>query len=175
MQLLSKRRLLILLGLFILLLIISASLFGHKSKNNNESAGLYQDPLSHQTVSNPAGKGPDIYGTTPEAPIYLGAEALLDHGLAFDQLTNLKAAFYAYSKSQPKLVTEISIDVDHINAHHDPHVPNSPFLLQFNVRFDRKNTYKAEVKYSGLGTIQLSLTDPATNKQVFISNTIGIN
>src|SRR5690242_19720179 len=74
--------------------------------------GLYQDPNSKQTVSNPDGKTPENYGATPDAPIYLGYNSLLDIGVSADQLGDYKFAVYQFLKGNNKKADEVSIAVD---------------------------------------------------------------
>ncbi len=160
MQSANKRRLLIILGVILLLVIgVVALLSKPPKKPSTPQITTYTDPYSHETVTDVAGKAPDTYGSTATTPIYLGFDKLLDHGMTFDQVGNLKVAFDNFSKKQPKPIQQVSIDVDHITAEHD----TSGFFLFFNVMADRQYVYKAKVDYTGLSAIRLYLSDSKGN------------
>jgi hypothetical protein len=170
-----KRWLIIFAGVISLILIIVAIILssGADKKPAANPDNSYVDPLSHETISNPPGKGPDTFGSTPNTPIYLGIDKLIDHGLSYDQTTALRSAFNKYASSQNPPVKEVSIDVDHITTQHDSTKHNSPFIILFKTRFDRKTDYQAKVQYHGLNDVQLILTDPADNKSVFDSGVMS--
>jgi hypothetical protein len=173
MKTLSKSQKIAIAVIVSFLFLIGIALFATNRAGQNNKTGEYLDPYSHQTVSNPPGKGPDTYGTQSDTPVYLGIEKLLDHGLSFDQLDNLKYAFYRYSLSRPNHIHEVSLDVDHITTKYNSSDPNAHYFIFFNVRFDRKNTYKAQVEYTGLNDVRLYLIDVRTNKVLYDSLVIG--
>lgn len=160
MQSVSKSRLIILIGAVLLVAIILMTLLIHPSKKaQTPQTTTYTDPYSHETVTDVAGKAPDTYGSTAATPIYLGFDKLLDHGMTFDQVGNLKSAFDNFSKAQTKPISQVSIDVDHITAQRD----NSSFFLFFNVMTNRSEVFKAKVDYTGLSAIRLYLSDSKGN------------
>jgi flagellar basal body-associated protein FliL len=171
-----NRKIIIILIAFAVIVIAAVSLLSsHKGNNKtpNLDSGRYYDAKSGQTVSNPAGKAPDTYGTPSDQPIYLGISSFIDSGLSDDQLTRLKYAFYNYSIQNKKNIKEVSIDINSIKP--GPHNPNTnaPFTINFNVTFDRKATYRAKVEYSGLEDIRLFLYDQKTNAQIYDSTPLG--
>jgi hypothetical protein len=173
MQSQNKRRFIFAAIFVIFVLLIGYGLLHHPAKRaTTGDKGTYVDPLSHEAVSNPPGKSPDIFGQNPNSPVYLGFDKLLNHGLTFTQLTNLKTAFLNYSLKQPNHISEISIDVDHITSQYNPSSGDSNFYVLFNGVFDRKTVYKAKVQYSGLTDVHLYLMDPA-NKVIFDSGVIN--
>jgi hypothetical protein len=159
MQSVNKRRLFVLIGGVLLIVIILLVLLVHPKKTQTPKTTTYTDPYSHETVTDVAGKAPDTYGSNPATPIYLGFDKLLDHGMTFDQEGNLKTAFDNFSKTRPKPISQVSIDVDNITAQRD----NSSFFLFFNVMVDRSDVFKAKVDYTGLSTIRLYLSDSKGN------------
>ena len=178
MQLRSRRQLVVLACVAVLVVTgaLILLMFNKNPQLKSRSSDRYTDPLSHQTVSNPQGKTPDIYGSNSDTPVYLGFDKLIDHGLSFDQLNNIKTAFYSYSKKQGQPFKEISVDVDHISLEHDPKVHNSPLLMLFDVQFDRKEILKAKIDYSKLSSVRLYLINPANDQVVYDSqviNTVG--
>jgi hypothetical protein len=173
MQSQNRKRLLIFAGFYSLLLVIALIfIINHRSNKNPGDSGQYKDPLSHQTVSNPTGKKPDTVGVPPVSPLYLGIDKLLDYGLTFTQLTELKQAFYKYSRSLSQPLEEISIDVGNITAQHDPTVHNSPFLLLFKVKLDRKTDLQAKVLYNGVSDLRLYLTRLSDGTTVYDSGVV---
>jgi hypothetical protein len=166
----NKKVLLTLAGIILLVLFVLTVVV--PKKTSRTTAGEYNDPYSHETVSSPPGKSPDTYGTAPDQPVYLGLDKLMDHGLSFDQLNNLKLAFKKFSDSRSERIKELSIDVDSITPHHDPKDPNSPFEVFFNVRVNRSDDYKARVEYFDISDIRLFLMD-SSQKAVYDSQTIS--
>lgn len=152
-----NKRLFLIVSVAILLLVIGlVTLLARPAKKpSTPQITTYTDPYSHETITDVAGKAPDTYGSAAATPIYLGFDKLLDHGMTFNQVGNLKVAFDNFSKTQPKPIQQVSIDVDHITAEHD----NSSFFLFFNVMVNRQYIYKAKVDYTGLSAIHLYLSD----------------
>lgn len=175
MQSPNRRRIFLALGLLIILIIIGLILVLPSKKRGAKSpgdAGQYVDPLSHQIVSNPPGKAPDVYGQPKNLPLYLGFDSLLDYGLTVGQLDNLKVAFYRYSQTLPRPLSQISVDVNHITTQHDPTDPNSLFTILFKVQFDQRSNYQAKAEYSGLDDIRLHLIDPMNSKTLYDSQVL---
>lgn len=143
------------------------------SRKSPPDINEYKDPLSGQTVSDPEGKSPESFGISDNQPIFLGFDALLKRGLTFEQLNNLKQAFYNYSESKPQPLDEISADISSIASHRGRSGDNIIFYLQFDVRFDRKETQKARVDYNGLNSIRLYISDASSGKVIYDSQTIG--
>lgn len=174
MRYLNKRMLIVLGGfasLFILVLLIII-LTVQTKKSDTSTGATYYDPLSHETVSNPPGKAPDVFGSNPDRPVYLGFDDLLNNGLTLDQLSFLKTGFYNYSKASGG-IKEISVDIASITNSHDKATPGSAFVIEFNVRTDRKNDFLAQIQYRDLSSLKLILLDPKTRAQVFDSGLIG--
>lgn len=145
----------------------------HKKTNDiTTGQGDYYDPNSHQTVSNPAGKTPENYGATTDAPIFLGTDALLNNSLTDTQVGDYKFAIYQYFKQANIKSTEVSIAVNTIAV--PPHDPNSASTTQtitFNIVVNRKDTYRVSMDYSNFDTVDLRLADN-TGKQLYDSGTV---
>ena len=161
---------LLLLTIGLIVLIVVWGLLHHKTPT--KSTGTYTDPLSHEVVSNPSGKTPESYGTSPNTPLYLGFDKLLHYGITLNQLNEIKQAFYTYSSQQSKPLSQVSIDVDHITTSHDPKVNNSPFVILFNVQFNGSGDIsQTKAQYTGLRDMELILLKD--NKVFFDSGKLG--
>jgi len=169
------------IGVIIFLLLFVGALvlqLTHKSGGvkkapvTNLNSGTYYDKNSGQTYSNPVGKTPETYNTTGGQPTYLGFSNLLDYGLSDSQLSTLEAAFYSFVQQQHLSTKAISITVASISSSSvDPNTGNS--TLSFYVVFDQKTTYKAQVQYGGLSSVELVLLDAKTSVQIYDSGTLG--
>ena len=171
MQLQNRRRLaIVVLILFGLVLAVSIfAIFSSGKTSKKLPPGQYVDSFSHKTVSNPPGIAPEKYGTSPNTPVYLGFDELLNYGLGFDQLKNVEAYFHEYSQAQAEPIGQISVDVDNISTQHDPSNPDSPFDILFRVQFDQASIYQAKVEYFGLNDVRLYLIDPSSSKVIYDS------
>jgi hypothetical protein len=169
---LANRKLLV-ISILVLILIIAAIAEIHEPAKNvpNGETGQYMDPLSHETVSSPTGKTPDTYGQNANSLLYLGFDKLLNHGLTFKQLNNLKSAFGNYSSKQSPQIKEVTIDVDHITSQYNPSSGDDNFYILFSGLFDRKTAYRAKIQYSNITDIRLFLLDVAGN-QLFDSGVV---
>lgn len=168
MQSTNRKRILIVAGIFILLIVMTLFLISRSSKT---SKNTYVDPLSHQTVTNIPGKTPEKAGSRTDFPSLLGFDTLIDYGLTYNQLNELNQAFYNYSKSLPVPIQEISIDVDHITEQHDSNASHSPFVIQFKVRLDREADYRAKIVYYGINDMRLYLLNPTNGSVIYDSHT----
>lgn len=175
MQFQNKRKLVVVGSIVIFVIVVFAvtSLVSNrKSANNISASGVYYDPLSHQTVSNPAGKAPDTFGTANDMPVYLGFSNLLSSGLTLNQLNYVKTGFYNYSKSVGG-IKEISVDISTIKLSHDNTDPNANFVLEFKIRTDRKNDFIAQVQYPDILSARVVILNPTTRAQIFDSGVIN--
>ncbi|MBX4190483.1 hypothetical protein KW794_00145 [Candidatus Saccharibacteria bacterium] len=160
MQSVNKRRLIAVIVLVLVVIMGVVALLHKPSKpSSTPQTNTYTDPYSHETVTETQGKAPDIFGTTAQTPIYLGFDKLIDHGVSYDQVGNLKTAFYQYSKTKNSPIKEVSLDVDHIKSIKE----GRNFYLTFKVVFDRKDIYQAKLDYTGLSAIRLYLYDNSGN------------
>ncbi len=162
-------------GFAAILIIIGVVLFLNPVKNptgaNTTSNGEYYDAKSGETVSDPAGKAPDTYGTA-EQPIYLGFSTLLSSGLSKYQLAAVKSALVQYSKSSQKNFKEFSLDVSSvktISPNQDDADPKS--TVSFALTADRKISFGARFEYTDINSMRLYLKDE-NGSQVFDSQVI---
>ncbi len=158
------------IGLVVVILVTSFVLKPKANVNANE----HYDANSGETVSDPVGKGADKYGTNGDEPIYLGISILIDHGVTYDQIGDLKKAFYAFSKKSPVRIKEVSIKVSSIrNAPHNAESESTVDTIYFDVVMDRKTTYQAKFEYSNLNTAQLYLYQDGSKSIFFDSGKIS--
>jgi hypothetical protein len=132
------------------------------------ASAQYYDKQSGQTVSNPAGKGPDVYGSNPNTPVFLGFSDLTNVGLSYVQVEDIQQGFTNYSSLISK-TSEVSIDVSTINDTFNNTGGNS--TVSFSVTLNRVKQLLAKVNYSGLLIARLYLFDGT--KQVFDSGDIN--
>ncbi|MDB5168793.1 MAG: hypothetical protein JWO41_149 [Candidatus Saccharibacteria bacterium] len=168
----ARSKALIALVLFVGLIIMVVGLSHSGNKNKpavDPKSGLYYDKNSGETVSNPSGKTPDTYGTTPTALTYLGFSRLLDYGLGSDQLTNVKYAFQDFSTKQNLRLTELSVGKDSVTA---GRTSSDDSYLDFTVLANRKTTYLARILYADDQSITLTISD-TNHKTVYTSDTLA--
>jgi hypothetical protein len=159
----SVNRRIVIVGVLLLGTIILIIILTRPAKSPSPAVSTYTDPYSHETVTDVPGKAPDVYGSTTSTPIFLGFDKLIDQGMTYDKVGNLKTAFDNYSKTQKNTIKEVSIDVDHITTQHDNTQHNAPFLVSFKVRFNRQNDYQSKVEYHDLNDVRLYLYDNRGN------------
>jgi hypothetical protein len=95
--------------------------------------------------------------------VYGGFDALGAHGLTDEQVQNLEQLFTAFDASAQK----VSINTSNIQSYSPGSSSDSPtFTMTFTVQIDSK-AYNATLNYTGLTDVSLSLTDAATNAQVY--------
>lgn len=176
---------LLIVGTLVVLIIGSLAWVGRHNAsklNNNDGKGiktivdkgLYNDPNSRETVSNPEGKTPENYGATTDAPIYLGFSSLLDIGVSSDQLGDYKFAVYQFLKSNNQKADEVSIAVDTVvPVPHDRDSASTVDSVNFNIVVDRKTTYKVKMDYFDLSSIDLRIYDATGANQVYDSGTVS--
>ncbi|MFI5240311.1 MAG: hypothetical protein ACHQUB_01205 [Candidatus Saccharimonadia bacterium] len=172
----NRRAYIFLAGFIVVLVIVIVILFAYfKSKQpsaSNSASTTYYDSRSGQTVSSPAGKTPEIYGTGSQ-PVYLGISDLFPIGVSQYQVNDLKSALTAYSSSSKQNVTEFSITVSSIKLEpHDPNLTGDNNTVDFDITMNRKNTYQAKFNYYGLSTARLYLYN---NQQlIYDSNPVDV-
>lgn len=168
----SNKRPLIIGGIIIAAILALAIYFAFKPAHKNTTTDKRStDKFSHEVVSSPSGKQPDVYGQPGNTPLYLGFDKLLNFGLTSDQVSLLKNAFYSFSSKQTPPFKQLSVDVDHINSGHDDSNPSSPFYTKFNFQVDQKKVYAATVQHAGLDDIRLLIDDGSS--QVYDSGTLN--
>ncbi len=134
---------------------------------------IHYDANSGKTVRTIPGEQ-NTNGTSANAPYYLGAEVLLQHGMTSDQLTNLEKAFYQYSQINNLGIKQVSINPDTFTTGIlNQGTANQTNTADFNVVFDSKTTVHAQARYSGLDSAELFLTDSSSGKQLYDSGVLG--
>ncbi|HUC89795.1 MAG TPA: hypothetical protein VMR45_03260 [Patescibacteria group bacterium] len=174
----SKRNLLIIIVVVVVVILgVIALVAVNKSSTTTtdvtSSKSDSYDKNSGQTVSNPAGKTPDTYGTNAAAPIYLGTSNLLDYGVSSDQEADLRYSLYQYFKTTSKNVTEISVTTNSISpVNHDPNSDSNVFTINFDFVVNKKDQYKAKLDYFDLSSIDLHIYDSKGTTQLYDSGTV---
>lgn len=154
----------ILVGIVLMPVIISLIVFVFISSRSSNSEE-YFDPGSGETVSDPKGKTPELFGVDSEAPLFLGFSKLIDAGLTSGQLDLVKASFGRFSKTEDRYITELSITVDTIERTEE----DSGFSLSFDLTANREIKYSCTVSYVGLDDARVVVSDES-GKQIFDSS-----
>ena len=174
----GKKKVLIVIGLFILFVILICIAYivfnraTNNTSNNKDNENTYIDPGSGETVYNPTNKAPEkeISGT---GIIYLGFSKLLDKGISDIQVKNIKNYINYYSITNNKDIKEVSITVKSINHDIDKDINNKTInITSFIITIDRKSTLDVKLKYKDLREITLELYNPYNNTQIFTSDNI---
>jgi len=136
---------------FVLLQIQKKS---QKSDTPGES-GLYYDPGSGETVSDPPDKTPETYGSQGRELTYLGFSKLLEFGVSKFQLDATKLAFENYSKSRDNNIKEVSITSSSIK--NGPDKDDFTLSVEFEFVINRKEHYQAELQLHMIRQVKLIL------------------
>lgn len=119
----------------------------------------YHDPASGETISDPEGKSPEIYGINDEPLVYLGFSKLLETGVSRFQADAIKLAFEDFNKEYDKDLKEVSIFVDTIKREpYDPNVDEYRRVV-FDVIVNRSETYQAAIEYNSIRSARLVLVN----------------
>jgi hypothetical protein len=179
---LTGRRKIIIIGIALFIIIAGVALFANNSsdkgtddiKDITTGEDQYYDENSKQTISDPEGKTPDVYGQNPDAPIFLGTASLLDYGVASDQEQDMQFAIYQYFNGKNEKVKEVSVAVDTIApVPRDRNSASTRETINFDIVVDRKTTYKVKMEYFDLVSIQLYLYDSTGATQLYDSGVVS--
>lgn len=100
---------------------------------------------------------------------YINTDALINVGLSANQLLDMQQAFFLYSKSIDKEISQVTVMTDSlVLGPYDSNSPNPISSLIFNVKID-STELGAKLVYSGLSTAELYLYDQVGGKQLFDS------
>jgi hypothetical protein len=99
-----------------------------------------------------------------DALAFTGTDALLSNGLSTPQVAAYQQDIQAFA--QANKITPHTINVYSSSVTPGPLNGSGTFSLAFTVAINNKN-YKAEIQYSGLTTIELTLFDSTSGVQLF--------
>ncbi len=156
------------LGLVVLLISLRSNLNDRSTENTDE----YLDPHSGETVSNPPGKSPEVYGTDESQPVYLGFSKLLNVGITALQIEVLKDSIDTFAQQEyGKHASEVSIDVSTITqSEFDRDSEDTSRYVAFDVIIDRGDRFQATFYQTSLRGGKLTLHK--ANSLVFDSGDI---
>lgn len=144
------------------------------TKDVTTGAGEYYDANSKQTVSDPAGKTPENYGTESDAPAFFGTSNLIDYGLSAAQEKDMEFAIYKYFNANSKKISEVSIVVDSIApVERDRDSVSTTETINFDFVVDRKDRYKVRMDYFDLISIQMYISDATGTNQLHDSGVVS--
>lgn len=166
---LSPRGRQIVIGVITALIIVPLFyiLYVATSSSDPSNKGTYVDKGSGETVTN-TNQTPETYGTDGNNQTYLGVSELLTVGVSKYQVVALKSALTAYGKTRTPEASEYSIAIKTISVTDNEDGDNT---VSFDVLVNRKDTYKATLRYFDLSSIQLTLKTKSGDL-VFISKEI---
>ena len=178
MQLLNKRNLAY-AGIFVavLLVIVLGTISGKKSTSKRVNlpdlnSGQHYDASSGETISDPKGKGPDIYGVDKNAPTLLGFSKISDFGLTSDQSDAVKRTVIKYAKQNN--INEVSLNVNSFKSlAPDQNTDPTTYTLTFDAKFNRQINRSIKVTYYGVAIINLYVYDSSNGALLFSSGEVG--
>jgi hypothetical protein len=168
---LREPRIILTMGGIVTIVVIGALVWfiGNYISNSNpvpEQTATY-DSASHETISTTKGQAPETVNSDPNEPIYPGISKIT---VTQDQQNGLRQALYNFVKQQKLKTKQISTVVDTIKYIDPIESNNYQTAANFDVVFDQKTTYQANLVYSGVSQVQLYLSSKGT--QVFDSGII---
>jgi hypothetical protein len=125
------------------------------TQSNPAQKGTYYDKGSGETVTN--NQSPETFGTDGTNITYLGLGTLLEKGITKYQIAAYKDALKTYALTRSPRALEFSITTDTIQTR--PGSSPGTQNMSFELRVDRKDTYKAEMRYFNISSIQLTITE----------------
>lgn len=146
----------ILIGVITAFIAIPLFYLAYNASNSSDPAkrGTYYDKGSGETVTN-NNQTPETFGTDGVNITYLGIGELLDRGVTKYQVAALKSALKDYAKTRSPQALEFSITSKTIEVTED----DSSRTMLFELRVDRKDTYKAKTRYFDISSMQLTITE----------------
>lgn len=140
--------------LIAILLVVSVQ----NNKSSVSKPGSYYDEGSGETVSNPAGKTPEKFGSNSASPIFLGFDDLLNVGVTSQQLAAIKQAFNNYSLDGNKDIKEISLFITTIKRL-APNRDTNDYgdVVTFDIKIDREQLLSAKVESTSVKVSRLYL------------------
>lgn len=166
----SRRKvLLILAGVILVGSLIALAVSGSYKRKSTEGSGEYFDTISGETVSDPAGKSPELFAGDTQ-PVYLGFVKLLDAGITKFQLDAIKYGFTKFSEGREEKIKEVSVDIKTIKRQAINLDSNEPSRVSFDVVINRKERFQATIEYTSIRSANLILNFDA--KEVFKSGVI---
>lgn len=119
--------------------------------------GTYYDKGSGETVTN-NDQTPETFGTNGDNQTYLGTSELLPIGVSKYQIDALKSALTTYGKTRSPQASEYSVTTASIKVgERDPNDSDLVDTVVFDVLVNRKDTYKATLRYFNISSAQLTL------------------
>lgn len=168
-----KKKLLIIFGIFIFIVLIVSFvfiLFTNKPDAIIKDTSLsnpYIDPGSGETIYSQPNKTPEKYNNSNQIT-YLGFSKLVDTGLTSIQLDKLKVYLDAFSLKQNPIITEISLTVASINQNINQ--VTSDKLITFEITTNRTSKNNIQLKYTGINDLTLIILDPNNNSEIYNSS-----
>jgi len=138
------------------------------SDSDPSKKGSYYDKASGETVTN-NNQTPETFGTDGNNQTYLGIADLLTIGVSQYQVTALKTALTDYGKTRTPQSQEYSVATKTISLDaRDPEGKETADTVRFDVLVNRKDTYKATLRYFDITSIKLTLN--AKNGELIYSS-----
>lgn len=154
---LSPRGRQILIGAITLFIVLPLFyvLYTATSNSDPRKQGTYYDKGSGETVTN-TNQTPETFGTDGQNVTYLGVSDLLTVGVSKFQVNALKSALADYGNTRSPQAKEFSITTKTIEVAESSEESTSD-SVSFEIKVDRKDTYKATLRYFDLSSAQLTL------------------
>lgn len=154
----NKKTILLIAGGVVVLILV---LFLVLQQSNNQippDTGLYHDPHSGETVSDPENWEPENFAMQSNTPIFLGFSKLLDIGVTQFQLDAAKGGFTEYSTTKNNYIKEVSLHVNSIKREpFDRESPDPTQRVAFTVTINRTEVLEAKIIYTSIQNATLLL------------------
>lgn len=158
----SNKPLIVSLVVIFLIIVIILIVFRQQIFNPDK---VYHDPLSGETIYDPADRTPETYNQT-ERPNYLGFSALSTRGLTFETVEVFKSQLGEIKDVNGEKITEVSVDIDSI----EHTMSSSSHSYTFRIRINRKYDYKTILTVNKLTEeATFTLTDMRTEELFYDS------
>lgn len=161
----------ILIGGITMLIILPLFYFVYNASSNSDprKQGTYYDKGSGETVTN-TNQTPETFGTDGQNVTFLGISDLLTVGVSKFQIAALKSALKDYGNTRSPEAKEFSITTKTIEVAESSEDSTSD-SVDFEIKVDRKDTYKTTLRYFNLSSAQLTLKTKS-GELIYISKEI---
>ena len=154
MQSTSNRRLQIVIGTLVVLMLIIFIVVDLLRPKKPDLTGEYKDTNSGTVISNPAGKQPDNFGSEYPDTTFIGFDQLLSSGLGSDQLDLVKKGLNDFNVSINKKYSELSLTSDSVET-----TVGDSFGMDFDCIADRTVKLHTRLTYTDINAITLQVQD----------------
>jgi len=173
----DKKRLFIITGSFITIVIVASIIFLITSgvgsnKPDSSEAGIYTDPGTGEVVYSPTDRVPEDGGSGEKQIVFLGMTNLLDIGISSDMIANIKLQFEHLSSLRDSPITELSVNKSSIQQSIDQ--STGEVTTTFIITINRSTELNSAVSFNSANNgFILKVLNPSDNTVLYDSNNYG--